>query len=184
MSSGAVVLNSIAAFTTLRASENGNRIVPAMTSGPNGCKPVLELRHHTEVSAAAAHGPVEVGVLVRVGVQKLAVGGDDVDREQVVAGVAEFASETAHATAERETGDAGVRGGAEGGRELECLALAIELAEPHARLRLRREARWVDANALHRRQIDDEAAVADRLAGDAVAATAHGGEHAGGCERS
>ncbi len=79
MSSGALALNSIAAFTTLRASENGNRMRARHDFGPERMQPVLELRHHAEVATAAAHGPVEIAVLVRVGVQKLAVSGDDVD---------------------------------------------------------------------------------------------------------
>ena len=64
-----------------------------------------------------------------------AVGGDDVRRDQVVAGKAVLALEPADAAAERQARDAGGRDGAAGGREAERLRLAVELAPRQARLR-------------------------------------------------
>ena len=48
-------------------------------------QPVLERGHHPEVAAAAAQCPEQLGVAVGVAGQELAVGGDHVGRDQVVA---------------------------------------------------------------------------------------------------
>ena len=61
---------------------------------------------------------------------------------------------------------------AAGGRQAERLRLAVELAPGDAALGARRPPRRVDAHALHRRQVDHQAAVADGVAGDVVAAAA------------
>jgi hypothetical protein len=49
------------------------------------------VKHHAEVAAAAAQPPEQVGVLVLAGRHELAVGGDDIRRQQVVAGQAVLA---------------------------------------------------------------------------------------------
>ena len=69
-------------------------------------QPELERRRDAEVAAAAAQAPEQLGVLVLAGVHELAVGGDDVGADQVVAGQADLAHEPADAAAEREPGDA------------------------------------------------------------------------------
>ena len=76
---------------------------------------VLELGDDAEVAAAAANGPEQVRVLGRAGSTDLAVGGDDLDRAQVVAGHAVAAHQPAETAAERQTGDAG-RGDRAAGR--------------------------------------------------------------------
>src|SRR6476661_4526193 len=98
-------------------------------------EPVLEGCDDPEVAAAAAQAPEQVGVLALARGQEAAVGGDDVRRDQVVAGKAVLALEPADAAAERQTRDAGARDGAAGGREAERLRLAVELAPRQARLR-------------------------------------------------
>jgi hypothetical protein len=52
----------------------------------------------------------------------------------------------------------------------------VELAPEESRLRSRRSPRWIDPQALHRREIDHEPAVTHRGAGDVVAAASHGDE--------
>ncbi len=66
------------------------------------------------------------------------------------------------AAAERKTGDAGVRRGAECGDEACVLCTGIELGEQHAALRLRDALRLVDLDVFHQAQIDYEAAIAGR----------------------
>ena len=49
-------------------------------------EPEHERRRHAEVAAAAVQRPEQVGVLVLAGGDLPAVGGDEIDRDQVVAG--------------------------------------------------------------------------------------------------
>ena len=69
---------------------------------------------------------------------------------------------------------AGGRDEPAGDGEPEGLRLVVEVAPLHAALGARGAALGVDADALHRREVDDDAAVGGREAGDAVAAAAHG----------
>jgi hypothetical protein len=52
---------------------------------------VLQRRHHPEVATATAQRPEQLGVLALAGGDELAVSGDHVGREQVVAGEAVLA---------------------------------------------------------------------------------------------
>ena len=133
-------------------------------------EPVLEGRDDPEVAAAAAQAPEQVGVLALARGHEAAVGGDDVRRDQVVAGKAVLALEPADAAAERQARDAGARDGAAGGREAERLRLAVELAPRQARLRAHGARLRVDADPLQGREVDHQAAVAQGLPGDVVAA--------------
>src|SRR5579862_659897 len=56
--------------------------------GANGMKLILHRRDHTEIPAAAAQTPEQVGVLRSAGGEQLPVGRDYVCRDQVVAGEA------------------------------------------------------------------------------------------------
>jgi hypothetical protein len=58
-------------------------------------------------------------------------------------------------------------------RQPEELRLAVELAPEHAGLGARGERRRIDSDSLHRREVDHEPAVAERVAADAVATGAH-----------
>ena len=87
-----------------------------------------------------------------------------------------LAHQPPEAAAQREAGDARVRDGAARRREAVRLGLVIELAPEHAALRDDRARVRIDADALHRRQIDHEAAVVRAVPGRAVAAAANGDE--------
>src|SRR5262245_63446936 len=67
----------------------------------------LERGHDAEIAAAAPQRPEQVRVLSSAHVQELAVGRDDVSREQIVDGQSELARGPAEAAAQREAGDAG-----------------------------------------------------------------------------
>ena len=91
------------------------------------------------------------------------IGGDElVDRQPMPS------MKPADAAAERQARDAGVGHDPTRRRQPERLGLVVELAPEHAGLdpgcaRLR-----VDPDPLHRAQVDDDAAVADRQAGQTV----------------
>ena len=81
--------------------------------------------------------------------------------------------EPADAAAEGEARNAGVGDDAAHRRQAVKLRLAVELAPEHAGLSARGARCRVDPDPLHRREIDHEAAVAERMTADAVAAGAH-----------
>src|SRR5262249_36526384 len=70
--------------------------------------------------------------------------------------------------AEREAGDAGVGDDPAYRRQPVELRLAVELAPEHAGLRPRGPCMGVDPDALHRRKVDYQPPIADRMPGDAV----------------
>jgi hypothetical protein len=70
------------------------------------------------------------------------------------------------AAVERQAGDACGRDDTARHPEPEELRLAVAVAPPCTALRPHRLCRLVDVDATHQRQIDDEAAVVDRVAGD------------------
>ena len=80
-------------------------------------QPVLEAGGHPEVAATAADRPEQVRVVVGVGPQQLAVGGDEVGGQQVVDGQAVLADQVADAAAEGDPADADRAGVAEPGRK-------------------------------------------------------------------
>ena len=69
-------------------------------------EPIVELRHHAEVASSAADGPEQVGVVVRVDGEDLAIGGDDLGADQVVDGQPVAPNEVADAAAGRDPADA------------------------------------------------------------------------------
>src|SRR5205823_9539734 len=106
--------------------------------------------------------------------QHAAVWGDDVGREEVVAGEPVLAHQPPDPAAQREAGDTGARDEAAGGGEAERLRFLVELAPDDAALGAGRLRARVDPDSLHRRQVEDEAVVAGAEAGDVVAAAAYG----------
>jgi hypothetical protein len=80
-------------------------------------QPVLEAGGHPEVAAAAADRPEQVGVVLVVGPQQPAVGGDEVGGQQVVDGQAVLADQVADAAAKGDAADADRAGVAEPGRQ-------------------------------------------------------------------
>jgi hypothetical protein len=128
----------------------------------------LELGDDAEVAAAAAQAPEEVGVLLCARLHELTVGGDQVHRNELVDRQAVLALKPADAAAESQASDPGVGDDPTGRREPERLRLAVQLAPEDAGLSPRRAGSRVDPDPPHRPQVDDDAAVADRLPGEAV----------------
>ena len=69
----------------------------------------LDRRHDPVVATAAAQRPEQVGVMLGVGANELAVGGDELDRRHRIALQAVLAGQPAHAAAERVARDPDVR---------------------------------------------------------------------------
>jgi len=141
--------------------------------GPQRMQAILEVGDDTEIAAAAAHGPEEIGVFVRAGRLHVTRRGDDFDRHQVVHGEAPFAAQIAHAAAQRQPADAGVGDVASGRDEVEDLGLPVDVGKPRTALDVDCHGVAVDPDGAHLPQIDDDATVADGAAADVVAAAAH-----------
>jgi hypothetical protein len=139
-------------------------------------EPVLERGDDAEVAAAAADGPEEVGVLLLARGEDLALRGHDVRGHEVVDGGAVLAHQPADPSAERQARDPGVGDDPADRRQPEVLRLAVELSPEHAGLGPRGTGRRIDSDPLHRREVDDEPAVADRVSADTVAAGADADE--------
>ena len=142
--------------------------------GAEGVEIELQGGDHAETAAAAADGPEQVGVLVAAGGADHAVGGDDLDRAQVVAAEAVGAHHHAESAAEGEAGDAGDRHLSAGGGQPVDLGGPVDLAPGGAGLHAGGSGGGVDVDGPHRGEVDDQAVVADGAAGHLVAATADG----------
>ena len=85
---------------------------PAGVSSLDRVELELHRGHDAEAPAAAAQRPEQLGLVVGVGADVAAVGGDELDRGDAVGGEAVLAAEPADAAAERVADDADVRRGA------------------------------------------------------------------------
>ena len=162
----------------------------------DGVQAELELGDDPEVAAAAAQSPEQLGMLVGADAQDLAGGGHERVRDDVVAGQSVLTGQPAHAAAERQAADAGVRDVAGGRRQPVGLRGAVQRAQRRAALHPRAARDRIDAHAVHRAQVDHQAVVGDRQADDVVAAAADpdleigvagqadGGDDVGGARRT
>ncbi len=128
--------------------------------------------HHAEIAATAAQGPEEIGMVVRVDGEELAIGGDDFGGDDVVAAQTEGAHEVAESAAHGEPADAGGGDDPAGGGETGVMTGGIELGPGDAALDDGGVALGIDGDLLHSGKVDHHAAVADRAAGDTVPAAA------------
>src|SRR6185437_14540911 len=119
-----------------------------------------------EVAAGAADGPEQVLVLRRAGLPELPVGGDDVDRDEVVDREPVLAAEVTDSAVQRQAGDTRRRDNAAGDREAEQLGLAIEVSPGRAALHTDGLRIRLDVDAAHLREVEHDAAVVDGVAGD------------------
>ena len=145
---------------------------------PDRVEPQLDRGHDAEVAAAAAQRPEQLGVLVGGRADRLAAGGDQLDGEDVVDGQAVLALEPARAAAEREPGDAGARDAPADGGEPVLLGGGVDLAPGQAAARADDPPLRVDDQLAQAADVDHEAVLDERRAGDRVAAAAHRDAHA------
>jgi hypothetical protein len=142
--------------------------------GPHLVEAVLEGRDDAEVPAATPEAPEEVGVLRLARREHAAVGGDHLDRHEVVDGEAMLAPHPAQTTPEREPGDARLGDDTQRSGQPVRLCLPVDVGQRAPGLRSHRARLGVDVDRLHPGQVDDETAVADRVARHPVASPAHG----------
>src|SRR5262245_58752037 len=135
---------------------------------------VLKRGHDAKVPATTPHAPEEVGVLSGAGGKALAVRRNEIDGAEVIGGQAVGAGEPAIAAPQGEPRDPRRGEETHRGGQPKDLRLAVKLAQGEAGLSVGRALHQIDAQALHAGEVDHEAAVADRVAGDAVATAAHG----------
>ena len=130
----------------------------------------LERRHHAEVAPRATHRPEQVLVLGRARPSQLPVGGDDVDRQQIVDREPILPPEMADAPVQGQSADA--RGGDHAARNRQAmkLRLPVAVAPGCAALCADDSGGRIDVHAAHLRQVDHQAVVVDGVTGDVVAA--------------
>ena len=124
---------------------------PGEHDRPDRVQAELERRDDAEVTAAAAHSPEQIGVLVLARGDQLAIRRDEVDGEQVVDRRAVLAHQPADPAPQGQSRNARVAHDSTHGRKPKELGLAVELAPQDARFGARRPGLWVDVNAFHRR---------------------------------
>jgi hypothetical protein len=132
----------------------------------------LERGDHAEVAAAAANRPEQIRVLIGAGAAQAPVGRDDFGRDQVVGREAVAARDPAEPAAEREPGDPGRRDDPAGHDQPERLRRAVHVGPGGAGLDLHATGRRIDLDASRGREVQHQAVIAERGAGDVVAATA------------
>ena len=133
----------------------------------------LEGGDDAEVTPTALQRPEQIGVVAFAGPQQLAVGRHYVGGQQIVDREPVLAAEPAETAAERQPGDTGRRVDAERRRPAERLCFAVEVTQRGTRRDARAAVHRVNPDGSHRRQIDEQAAVAHGIAGDVVAAAPH-----------
>src|SRR5919106_3257735 len=139
----------------------------------------LEFGDDAEVATPAAHSPEQICILVLASSHELAVGSDHVYREELINRQPELSHQPSDATPEREPGESGMGNYPGRNGEPEGLCLSIQLAKQYTRLRPRRARLGVDADALHKAEVDDHAPVAHRLTWKAVTSAADRYRHLG-----
>ena len=125
-------------------------------------------------SAAAARGPEQVRVLVVTCRHDLAVSRHDARGAEVVYGRAEPARQPPDSAAQREARHTRVSDDPGRCCAAESLGRRVEVPEECTCLDARDPRERIDVRPAHRREVDDHAVVAHRVAGDAVASAAHG----------
>ena len=142
-------------------------------TGANGMQLILEGGHDPEVPAAAPHAPEQVRMRGGTGREELAVGGDDIDGEEIITDETVLPREPAQAAAQGEARDTGVGDGATGRRQAERLGFVVELAPGDSALRAGRAPDGIDPHAPHPGQVDHQTVVADGIAGNVMATAAY-----------
>ncbi len=124
---------------------------------------VLEGRDDAEVAAAASQRPQQVRVLVLARSYDLAGGGDNLGREQVVAGQAVGAAQPSDTAAKSQPGDSGFADQAERYGETDPLSGHVDIADRRTAGRPDAAPFGVHVHLPHTGQVDDQAVIHDRI---------------------
>ena len=156
--------------------------------GADGVQPEQERRDDAKVTATAPYRPEEVLVLFGAGGDEAAVRQHQVGLLQVVDGQAPRSRQVAQPAAEGEPTDPGGGDDAAGRRQAKGARRVVHVAPRAAALDPGRTRAWIDADAVHAREIDDQtvvtyaqtsrivAAATDRYEHAVVASEVHGGD--------
>src|SRR5262249_61191734 len=145
----------------------------ARDPGPHPMQLKFEGGSHTEVAAAAADGPEQIGLFFFARAHCLARSGDKFDGPDVVEGEAIFAHQPAQSATQREPGDTRTRNDPARDRETVQLRLAIEFGPGNSTLNTRCSAFGVNMNTFHGCQVDHYSAVDGRAARHVVTPAAN-----------
>ena len=126
-----------------------------------------------EVAAPAAQAPEQLGVLLAVGAHHITGRGDDLGRDQVVAGEPELGGQVADPAAESKAGDSGGADHAARGDQAVGLGGGVEVRPRGAALRDGEPSLGIDFDGAHPGQVDHQAVVDGAVAGRVVSSATH-----------
>jgi hypothetical protein len=131
-SSGAVGAKSSRKASTWAASSSPQTTGPPSTIGPTGCSRYSKAVAIPKLPPPPRSPPQQLRLVLGVDPQPLAVGGDQVDGQQVVDGLPVPAHRVAQPAAQGEPADAGVADDPAGGGQPDLLGGPVELPPQHA----------------------------------------------------
>jgi hypothetical protein len=132
----------------------------------------LELGDHAEVAAAAAERPEQIRVLGCRSARDPPVGHDDLRGLEVVDAQPGLPGQPAHPAAQRQAGDPGVADGPERYRQVARLGRGVDVGEQGPGLDPGPPGQRIDRHRPHPAEVDHQAVVDGRSAGDVVRAGA------------
>src|SRR5580700_3819472 len=117
-------------------------------------------RHYAEVATSAAHRPEQVGIFLGAGGDEPSIGQDHFDSQQVVDGQAVTPRQVTDPATQSQSADARRRNDARRNGETEGVRRVVHVAPECAAANQHGLLFWVDANIVHRRQIDYQSVIA------------------------
>jgi hypothetical protein len=129
---------------------------------------IFERRDDSEVPPASLQCPEKILVLLLACDKETSVCGNHVSRYQVVARETKCSREISNAATKRESGDSSRCDDAARGRHAECVGRVIESAPGDATFGTNGSSLRIDADAIHRREINDHATIVCAKARHAV----------------
>src|SRR5262245_20035575 len=120
---------------------------------------IVEARRHTEISSDLAYSPEQIGFLVLASPDRLALGGDELDGYEIVESQTLLSYHAPQTASDVEPLNSGARYYTASDCQAVPLGLAIEFAPCDAALRPHPPVLRLDANLLHRGQVDHQAAI-------------------------
>jgi hypothetical protein len=135
---------------------------------------VLQLGCDAEVAAPAAEAPEELGILLGVGADHVAAGGDKLGADQVVAGEPVLGGQVADPAAEGEACDTGRADDPARGDQAVGLGRRVEVGPGCAARGAGYPSVGIDLHPAHLGEIDDEAVIQHAVPGGVVATAPDG----------
>jgi hypothetical protein len=134
---------------------------------------IPEGSYDTEVSASSSETPHQIWVCLIIGADELAVSGDHVHADQVVAGKAILSHQPTQTTSEGETGDPCFADGSGGDRKTKRLGCTVEVSEQSASVGPGRCVLSINTDGGHLGKVDHQTAIAHRVPAHAMTPSTH-----------